>query len=498
MKNKLRFSLTFLSVVLLVILMSVGVSADTELYYAEGSIRYFGDADSGITQTAASGTAALPPELVDYVIEKHREGAEEIPIYEAGFRVSFRLHTDIGYARTYEAPDLFYVSNSYSYSYAAVGDNVYLYSIYPEYLYSGDELARAKAEYNEMIGHITSGAEHLESDLEKIIFYHDYIVSNFEYDSSYTIYDAYNMLRYKKGVCQGYTLLLTELLGRDGIENTAVISQGLNHVWNAVRLDGLWYLCDLTWDDPLYDVEGRVFHSYLLRSDTPFGHTLSDGSRDWEVIGESILSYAQTYDEAFWHTAENNVIHVYDGYAYSSIYSDGRYLVCRTDLCDMSAQMLFDISRDRYHSLGFCGYGDKLYYVESTGFGTSYICEYNIDTQKKSVIYYYTHTCTDSCDVYCMHNIFYLFSDANTLYCYEAAASYSSEGILWQLTVDEYAHYTLYDCDRDGVITNADITALVRVLSGWDAESFVFRAADVNFDGKLNNRDVIAFIRYIS
>ena len=55
-----------------------------------------------------------------------------------------------------------------------------------------------------------------------------------------------------------------------------------------------------------------------------------------------------------------------------------------------------------------------------------------------------------------------------------------------------------YDCDGDGDVTNTDIVMLLRVLSGWRYESFVPYAADVNSDGKINNRDLIAFIRHLS
>ena len=53
------------------------------------------------------------------------------------------------------------------------------------------------------------------------------------------------------------------------------------------------------------------------------------------------------------------------------------------------------------------------------------------------------------------------------------------------------------DVDGDGELTNADITLLVRYLSGWDVlinTSF----ADVVYDKKINNRDAIALIQKVA
>ncbi len=54
------------------------------------------------------------------------------------------------------------------------------------------------------------------------------------------------------------------------------------------------------------------------------------------------------------------------------------------------------------------------------------------------------------------------------------------------------------DIDHTFTLENADITLLVRVLAGFDIELDIGGRADVNADGKLNNRDAIELIRKIS
>ncbi len=47
------------------------------------------------------------------------------------------------------------------------------------------------------------------------------------------------------------------------------------------------------------------------------------------------------------------------------------------------------------------------------------------------------------------------------------------------------------DLDGDRILTNSDVTILIRYLSGWDIDA---DAVDVTGDGKINNRDAIALI----
>lgn len=59
------------------------------------------------------------------------------------------------------------------------------------------------------------------------------------------------------GVCSGYALLMREIAQHVGVEVVYVVGDsrdrvgkvgGAGHAWNAVKLDGAWYLIDSTWD----------------------------------------------------------------------------------------------------------------------------------------------------------------------------------------------------------------------------------------------------------
>ena len=61
-------------------------------------------------------------------------------------------------------------------------------------------------------------------------------------------------------VCEGYAKAVKVLCDREDINIPCVILCGANHMWNAVQLDGTWYLLDATWCDTSSDY--RYFLTY--------------------------------------------------------------------------------------------------------------------------------------------------------------------------------------------------------------------------------------------
>jgi transglutaminase/protease-like cytokinesis protein 3 len=76
------------------------------------------------------------------------------------------------------------------------------------------------------------------------------------------------LLHERKTICTGYAYLVKELSTQIGISCIAVDGYGLtsgtkvkypNHTWNAVNLNGKWYLCDPTWSSGKIDSESKQF-----------------------------------------------------------------------------------------------------------------------------------------------------------------------------------------------------------------------------------------------
>ncbi len=120
----------------------------------------------------------------------------------------------------------------------------------------------------EAMTHVKSGM----SDYQKALVLHDWLANHvaYSYDRylSDTLvaedYNAYGALVLREAVCQGYAEAYHILMSLCGIECYVVSSKSLNHAWNVVKIDGQYYNLDVTWDDPVYDILGRVNHYYFL------------------------------------------------------------------------------------------------------------------------------------------------------------------------------------------------------------------------------------------
>jgi transglutaminase/protease-like cytokinesis protein 3 len=111
------------------------------------------------------------------------------------------------------------------------------------------------------------------SDYEKVKAINDYLVNRYEYDydlldmltkvnsrevtdESYVdeVYDrinVYSALKTSKAVCQGYSMSAYKMMKYAGLE-CRIIEGTLNggeHVWNKVKVNGIWYYLDVTNND---------------------------------------------------------------------------------------------------------------------------------------------------------------------------------------------------------------------------------------------------------
>lgn len=213
------------------------------------------------------------------------------------------------------SPELFFVDNQYRYSINPITNRIA--QIIPNYRATGKELAVQREEYTRYMKKITDQIDPSWSDLEKIVFTHDYLCQNYEYDTTYAIHDAYRFLKEKKGVCQSYTLVFLGVMKTFNIDARVASSSTMNHIWNVVQLNGKWYHVDVTWDDPTQDKLGLASHDNLLLSDTaiiaPYG---SGGSKhtDWKC---DYTCTDSTYDSYFWKSSQTPFQNLDDTWYYA-------------------------------------------------------------------------------------------------------------------------------------------------------------------------------------
>jgi transglutaminase/protease-like cytokinesis protein 3 len=137
--------------------------------------------------------------------------------------------------------------------------------------------ANDRAVYKAVVPLINSIKKTYSTDFEREKAVHDWLVLNASYDYDKYLagaldawdYHPYGVLVMKTGVCQSYAEAFDLCMAMLGIESEIVTGYGNGgpHAWNAVKLDGEWYQIDVTWDDPVPDVPGKVIYSYFNVTD---------------------------------------------------------------------------------------------------------------------------------------------------------------------------------------------------------------------------------------
>lgn len=171
----------------------------------------------------------------------------------------------------------------------------------PIYEYTAEAFAASRELVRSGVNEILDYAREADTDLGRLLRANDYICLHYEYDYDLQMRKADEVIQSRKCVCQGYTTLYRAVLEALGIPNTIVYSEGMNHIWNAVMLDGSWYHIDVTWNDPSRDetaVPQYVRHTDFLLSDEGIA---ASGHYDW---GEPFAADDTRYDSYFWSDLE--------------------------------------------------------------------------------------------------------------------------------------------------------------------------------------------------
>lgn len=153
----------------------------------------------------------------------------------------------------------------------------------PAYAYSSDKnncitevtfkYTLSEKEHKKAMDKLSAAAEEItaktagRSDFDKLLCFHDAIISGCTYsDSSSYPYSAYSCLVEGKAVCEGYSKAFGLLCDMVGIECIPVLGKANDgdtesHMWNKVCIDGEWYNMDITWDDPVSNMD-KDYMSY--------------------------------------------------------------------------------------------------------------------------------------------------------------------------------------------------------------------------------------------
>lgn len=184
-------------------------------------------------------------------------------------------------------PELFWLSEGCSIETSSDEDS-YSYGttsvLTPMLNFELSEISEKNKAFKAAYGPVISQAKKFESTYERVVYVHDYLVNNTEYDSDEaaiiaanddfenTILSeastAYGCLVNKKAVCSGYSAAFQAMMNMLNIKSGRVSGSDLagnSHEWNYVYVHGEYYFVDVTWDDPVNeDGTPTLSHEFLM------------------------------------------------------------------------------------------------------------------------------------------------------------------------------------------------------------------------------------------
>ena len=196
-----------------------------------------------------------------------RELADEIQLPqldgESLYWVFFQMRLD--------HPEVFWLTG-YKYKYYKDSPNLIFV---PEYLFDKDKIREHQKAMQARIEKLVRPAKTL-SDFEKEKYVHDFICDNVRYDKLKKAYshEIIGPLGQGVGVCEGIAKAVKVLLDALGVWCIIAIcgnnpEKGIKyrHTWNIVKLDGVYYHLDATFDNTLGRDGSEIRYDYFNLDD---------------------------------------------------------------------------------------------------------------------------------------------------------------------------------------------------------------------------------------
>ena len=306
-----------------------------------------------------------------------------------------------------EHPEAWYVDSSYlsfrvardsgtGIYHALIGpgrsDNYYVYGVTGE-----DDVDAMTRELDIKVNSIVDGAKKIaggsgtEDIAKQVQYVHKQVTESISYryetdckeENVGYVRTVYGLVTHE-GVCEAYARSMQLILNR--LDIPCVLIHGLqtsgtpeSHMWNAVRIEGKWYVVDATWDDPVgLDANGNVKHSgrngldgtetetYLLVGQDVVGANwkpsgyVSTGAMEFEYPEIALVSFGSgiiekngltvTYADSAMEGGESTLYHVsYNGKGLVESAKNGIYFLVK--MYDVNADGSVDQFDDWYYSV---------------------------------------------------------------------------------------------------------------------------------------------------
>lgn len=148
-------------------------------------------------------------------------------------------------------------------------------------------------------------ADHERDEFERVKAIHDYVALRVDYEvpidhTHLPPSEPETVFQRRRAVCAGYARLFEAMMKEIGVQAVYISGDarfatddaaGASHAWNAVEIEGRWYLVDVTWDAGVINggrFERRYSTDFLIAPPRFFVISHFPTRPEWQLISPSL------------------------------------------------------------------------------------------------------------------------------------------------------------------------------------------------------------------
>lgn len=349
------------------------------------------------------------------------------------------------------------------------------------------------------------------TDVEKMLYFHDYIASNNSYvlevyenvdlSNNKYIFNAYGCLVNNRSVCEGISEAFIHLCKQVGIKAYAVRSLKMGHEWNMVKYGKNYYHIDVTQDAVVYKLKGTnnstsyhqasgdITHTFFMKSDSQISDEALGGAAHYSWTAPYKATDETTFNNAFWDTASGKVNYLNGGYYFIK---SGKLV--RHNYTTGNYKTIYQLEEDTWKcttkhnhkwkpssSKAIFNMKNEIYFISNND-----VLSYDANTNKITKVFERNGYGFIYCLAYKNDSLILSLRDYDN-----TSTPFYDDIVLKKFASEESI---IGDVNNDLAVDTKDVNILMKYLYKAEKYTIDLKEADVNSDGAVDIKDIL-FLR---